>query len=149
MAYRGSQARGQTGAVTAGLCHSHSKMGSKPVCNLHQSSWQCWIPNPLSEARDQTCVLMDASQIHFCCSTMGAPLFYFTCSWETCPWSILQSENPALPADSTGSQAGQAQAGGSCPAKGLSPTWWQSVALVPGLVLAQAPLRSLVRARSP
>ena len=24
-----------------------------------------WILNPLSEARDQTCVLMDASQIRF------------------------------------------------------------------------------------
>ena len=33
------------------------------VCNLHHSSWQCWILNPLSEARDRTCVLMDSSQI--------------------------------------------------------------------------------------
>jgi len=22
------------------------------VCDLHQSSWQCWILNPLREARD-------------------------------------------------------------------------------------------------
>ena len=22
------------------------------VCNLHHSSWQCWLLNPLSEARD-------------------------------------------------------------------------------------------------
>ena len=35
------------------------------VCNLHHSSWQHWILNPLSEARDQTCVLMDTSQICF------------------------------------------------------------------------------------
>jgi len=33
------------------------------VCNLHHSSQQRWILNPLSEARDQTCVLMDTSQI--------------------------------------------------------------------------------------
>ena len=33
------------------------------ICNLHHSSWQCQILNPLSEARDQTCILMDASQI--------------------------------------------------------------------------------------
>ena len=29
------------------------------VCNLHRSSWQHQILNPLSQARDQTCVLMD------------------------------------------------------------------------------------------
>ena len=27
------------------------------VCDLHQSSWQRQILNPLSEARDQTCIL--------------------------------------------------------------------------------------------
>ena len=35
------------------------------VCNLHHSSWKCWIFNPLSEARDQTCILMDTSQVHY------------------------------------------------------------------------------------
>ena len=35
------------------------------VCNLHHGSRQCWILNPLSEARDKTCVLMDTSQIHY------------------------------------------------------------------------------------
>ena len=29
------------------------------VCNLHHSSWQCWIPDPLNEARDLTHILMD------------------------------------------------------------------------------------------
>ena len=29
-AYRGSQARGRTGAVAAGLCHSHSNVRSEP-----------------------------------------------------------------------------------------------------------------------
>ena len=33
------------------------------VCNLHHSSHQCGILNPLSEARDRTCVLMDTSWI--------------------------------------------------------------------------------------
>ena len=33
------------------------------VCNLHHSSQQCQILNPGSEARDQTRVLMDSSQI--------------------------------------------------------------------------------------
>ena len=35
------------------------------VCNLHCSSQKRQILNPLSEARDQTWVLMDTSQIHF------------------------------------------------------------------------------------
>ena len=33
------------------------------VCDLHHSSQQCWILNPLSEARDRTRALMDASQV--------------------------------------------------------------------------------------
>ena len=36
------------------------------IYDLHHSSRQHWIPDPLSEAKDRTCVLMDASQIHFC-----------------------------------------------------------------------------------
>ena len=32
------------------------------VCNIHCSSLQHWILNPLCEARDRTCILMDASQ---------------------------------------------------------------------------------------
>lgn len=34
--------------------------------DLHHSSQQHWIPDPLSNARDQTHVFMDTSQIHFC-----------------------------------------------------------------------------------
>ena len=34
MAYGNSQARGQIGAVAAGLCHSHSNVGSELVYNL-------------------------------------------------------------------------------------------------------------------
>ena len=33
------------------------------VCSLHCSSQQCWILNPLSEARDRTLVLMDTSRV--------------------------------------------------------------------------------------
>ena len=35
------------------------------VYDLHHSSGQRQILNPLREARDQTCGLTDASQIHF------------------------------------------------------------------------------------
>ena len=32
------------------------------ICHLHHSSGQPWILNPLSKARDRTCILMDTSQ---------------------------------------------------------------------------------------
>ena len=37
----------------------------------------CWIPDPLKEARDRTCVLMDTSRIHFCWATTGTPYLDF------------------------------------------------------------------------
>ena len=43
------------------------------VCDLHHSSRQCWLLNPLSEARDQTSVLMDIGQICYHCATVGTP----------------------------------------------------------------------------
>ena len=43
------------------------------VCDLHHSSQQRWVLNPLNEARDRTCVLMDTSQIRFRCATTGTP----------------------------------------------------------------------------
>ena len=38
---------------------------SSQVCDLHHSSQQCWILNPLSKARDGTHTLMDTSQVHY------------------------------------------------------------------------------------
>ena len=36
------------------------------ICSLPHSSRQRWILNPLSEAKDQICILMDTSQVHYC-----------------------------------------------------------------------------------
>ena len=47
------------------------------ICDLHCSAWQCWILNPLSEARNRTCVLMDTSQIHFHWAMTGNPRTLF------------------------------------------------------------------------
>ena len=44
------------------------------VFNLHHSSQQHWILNPLREARDQTCNLMVPSWIHFRCAMTGTPI---------------------------------------------------------------------------
>ena len=66
MAYGGSQARDQIGAVATGLYHSHSNSGSEPRLRSTPQFRAMQILNPLSEARDRTCVLMDASQICFC-----------------------------------------------------------------------------------
>ena len=41
------------------------------VCDLHHSSRQYWIPDPLSKARGWTCILTDTSQIHFRCTHNG------------------------------------------------------------------------------
>ena len=47
------------------------------IYDLHHSSRQRQILNPLSEARVQTCNLMVPSQICFHCATMGTPVIYF------------------------------------------------------------------------
>ena len=44
-----------------------------PICDLHHSSWQCWILNPLREARDWTCILKDASWVCYHWATTGTP----------------------------------------------------------------------------
>ena len=59
------------------------------LCNLHHSWQQHQILNPLSEARDWTCVLMDTNQIHFFCATMGTPRVFFLILTAT-SWSGLR-----------------------------------------------------------
>ena len=44
-----------------------------PVCDLHHSSGQRQIPDPLSRARNRTYFLRDTNRIHFQCTTMGIP----------------------------------------------------------------------------
>ena len=47
--------------------------GQSCICHLHHSSQQCWILNPLSKARDQTCILVDTSQFCYPLSHTGTP----------------------------------------------------------------------------
>lgn len=53
------------------------------VCDLHHSSRQHQILNPLSQAGDRTCILMDSGQIHFCGATAGTPIFWFRVGYLT------------------------------------------------------------------
>ena len=69
--------RGQIGATAAGLSHSHTNTESELCLQPIPQLTKCQIPNPLSKARDGTCILMDTSQICFCCTTTGTPIFHF------------------------------------------------------------------------
>ena len=78
-AYESFQARVLAGAAVTSPHHRHSNAGSldpSRVCDLHHSSRQRWIPDPLSEARDQTRVLVVTSQIRVRCATTGTLSFY-------------------------------------------------------------------------
>ena len=60
--YGSSQARGRIRPTAAGLCHSN--LGYSRVFDLYHSSRQRRILDPLSMARDGTCIPMDPSQVH-------------------------------------------------------------------------------------
>jgi len=69
LTYGHSQTRGQIRAyATATSTRDQSR-----TCDLHHSSQQRQILNPLSEARDPTCILMDTSRILVRCTTTGIP----------------------------------------------------------------------------
>ena len=54
VAYERTQAKGQIWAAAGAYATATVRATGNPshVCNLHHSSWQCQILNPLSEARD-------------------------------------------------------------------------------------------------
>ena len=76
MAYGGSQARGSNQSYSCWPTTTESELqllayynratatlDPRHVCDIHHSSWQCRILNPLSKARDQTHNLMVPSRI--------------------------------------------------------------------------------------
>ena len=54
------------------------------TCDLHHSSPQRRILNPLIKARNQTCVRMDTGQVRVHCATTGTPLNFLKCREGTC-----------------------------------------------------------------
>ena len=72
-AYGGYQARVQSELQLPAYTTATATWYPSLICNLHHSSQQCGILNPLSEARNQTHNFMVPSWIRFCCATMGTP----------------------------------------------------------------------------
>ena len=85
-AYGRSQARCWIRAAAAGLHHSTATRDLSHIWDLHHRSQQCQILNPLSEAMDWTCMLMDTSQVCYCWATTWTPFFFFFL-----PMSLLSS----------------------------------------------------------
>ena len=77
VAYGGSQARVYLELQLPVYTTATATWDLSRICNLHQSSRQHQILNPLSEARDQTRNHMVPSRIHFRCTTMGTPTHPF------------------------------------------------------------------------
>ena len=74
------------------------------ACDLHHSSWQCWILNPLSEAKDGTLNFMVPSWIHLRCTTTGTPggnysFLVFVCLVFLCVFCLFRAA-PAAYGDS-------------------------------------------------
>ena len=85
--------------VESELLPAYAKVTATPdpshVCNLHHSSQQCKILNPLRRAKDWTHILMDTSQVCFHWATTGIPLivyFYFFFFHKGC-WRTYKNNN--------------------------------------------------------
>ena len=80
VAYGGSQARGRIGAVAAGLYRKLQQCRIQAASAIYTTAHSnARSLNPLSKARDQTLVLMGASQIRFHWATMGTPRGHYSC----------------------------------------------------------------------
>ena len=73
VAYASSRARSLIGVAAIRLHHSHNHVRSKPHLQPTPQLTATPDPNLLSEARDQTCILMDTSWVPYCWATMGTP----------------------------------------------------------------------------
>ena len=75
MAYGSFQARGWIRATDAASLYHSRNAGSKPHMWPTPQLMATPDPWPTEKARDQTLILMNTGQIHFCCAKMGMLLF--------------------------------------------------------------------------
>ena len=59
--YGSFQARGQTEPQPPAYTTATAKLDPSHICDLCHRLWQFWILNPLSKARDRTCIFVDTS----------------------------------------------------------------------------------------
>ena len=76
-AYGDSQARVELELQLLACATATATHDPSHICDLHHSPQQCRILNQLSEARDPTCVLMDASQIRLHWAMMATPMYFY------------------------------------------------------------------------
>ena len=68
------------------------------ICDLHHSSQQCWILNPLTKARDQTCIFMDTSRDPNPLShDRDSILFFHLSMWSITLIGLWILKNPCIP----------------------------------------------------
>ena len=81
-AYESSQSRGQIRGTAAGLPSQPQQCGIQAASATYSTAHCKPDPNLLSQARNRTYILMDPSQICFCCATVGPLDFcFFTMNW--------------------------------------------------------------------
>ena len=85
-AYGSSQARGQIRAVATGLHLSHSNTRPETCLWPTPQLTAMPIPNTLSKARNQTCILMDTGWVHYCWATRGTPMTLSLIIWLRWSW---------------------------------------------------------------
>ena len=94
MAYGSSQARGWTRDAAAGLHHSHSNIRSK--LHLQPTPQQYQIFNTLSEARDQTHILMNTIWLIMHWTAMGLLnlqiLYFENLGGKTHTWEVKSTK---------------------------------------------------------
>ena len=109
-AYGSSQARDQIRAAGTAYTTAIATQDPNHICDLHHSSQQGQIPNPLSRARNWTHILMNTSQIRFstapqrefpecvflkmcfckmCCCCCCVHIFWIFIHVMACPFMIL------------------------------------------------------------
>ena len=88
-AHGGYQASSLIEATPLAYATATATQDPSHVCDLHHSSQQRWILNPMSEVKDQTCVLMDTAEPQW--ELLKLTILNFTLypsGWKSLPSSL-------------------------------------------------------------
>ena len=141
MSHGGSQARGRIGDVVSVYTTAAAKPDLSFISDLHHTSQQCRILNPLREASDRTCILIDISQICFRWAGTGTRttfnwrIFYYfmpvfsKCSTSTSLGVLIKIQDLTVDLPHKISERGILSG------YHLGISWWQRVGAGPGIAL--------------